>query len=146
MTSYLFGLIGSLATLALVAELLRRGRLREKFAALWIAVGVLVLAACLFPGLLYGLADLLGFQAPINLVLFVSALVLLVVSVQLSAEVGTLEEESRTLAEESALLRLAAERLSNRVDELEAASTLRSPSKSPKLDDGDAQADDGSPA
>lgn len=120
MTAYAFGVAGSLATLVLIAELLRRGRLREKFAALWIAVGIVVLVACVFPGLLYAIADLLGFQAPINLVLFVSALVLLVVSVQLSAEVGTLEEESRTLAEEVAILRLNSERVTHRLARLEA--------------------------
>jgi len=123
MSAYTFALGLSLLTLVLIAELLRRGRLREKFAALWIVVGLVVLVSSIFPRVLFTLSDALGIAAPINLVFFVSALVLLVVAVQLSAEIGTLEEETRTLAEEVALLRLTAERLEARLTDAPAKRT-----------------------
>ncbi len=109
--SYWFALVGSVVTLAVMAELLRRRRLREKFAVLWLVVGVGVLVFSVVPGLLFWLARILGIAAPINLVFFVAALVLLVVSVQLSAEISTLEDENRVLAEEIGVLRLRVERL-----------------------------------
>lgn len=114
MTGYLFALMGSLITLVLMFELLRRRRLREKYAALWISVAVVVIVVGAFPQILYWLADLVGITAPVNLLFFLSLLVLLVVCVQLSAEISSLEQESQTLAEESALLRLRMERLEER--------------------------------
>ncbi len=114
MTGYLFALVGSVLTLAFMFELLRRRRLREKYAALWIGVAVVVIVCGAFPQILYWAADLVGITTPINLLFFLSLLVLLVVCVQLSAEISSLEHEAQTLAEETALLRLRMERLEGR--------------------------------
>lgn len=111
MSGYVFAIVGALVTLAFMIELLRRRRLREKYAALWITVAVLVLVAVGFPHLLERAASLVGVTLPVNLVFFVALLLLLVVCVQLSAEVSTLEQETQTLAEEVALLRNRVERL-----------------------------------
>jgi hypothetical protein len=112
---YLFALLGGLVTLVFMVELLRRRRLREKYAALWIAVAVVVALGACFPQLTNWLAELVGVTTPVNLVFFLGLLVLLVVCVQLSAEVSGLEHENQTLAEESALLRNRIERLERRV-------------------------------
>jgi hypothetical protein len=111
MSGYVFAIGGALVTLGFMIELLRRRRLREKYAALWITVAVLVLVAVGFPHLLERAASLVGVTLPVNLVFFVALLLLLVVCVQLSAEVSTLEQETQTLAEEVALLRNRVERL-----------------------------------
>ncbi|GEL45185.1 hypothetical protein CHO01_03010 [Cellulomonas hominis] len=60
----------------------------------------------IFPGLAFWLSDLVGVQTPANLLFALASLVLLGVCIQLSTEVSALEEETRTLAEEVALLRL----------------------------------------
>jgi hypothetical protein len=109
---YLFALVGGLVTLAFMVELLRRRRLREKYAALWIGVAVVVLVGAFFPQIPARIAELVGVTTPVNLVFFLGMLVLLVVCVQLSGEVSGLEQENQTLAEESALLR-------NRIEVLE---------------------------
>ncbi|MCU1432632.1 MAG: hypothetical protein JWP95_1737 [Actinotalea sp.] len=98
-------LVCVLLALALL-HLLRTRRIREKYAAIWILLsgGVLVLAA--FPQVAFWISDLVGVQTPVNLVFALAIVVLLAVCVQLSAEVSGLEEETRTLAEEIALLRL----------------------------------------
>jgi hypothetical protein len=105
------GLTAAILTTLFVVELLRRGYLREKFAALWLAVsaGVLVMAA--FPRIVGWAADLLGVQVPANLLFFLTAVLLLLVSVQLSYEVSRQEARTRRLAEEIALLREAVRRL-----------------------------------
>ena len=105
-------IVAAVAALALVFELLRRRRLREKYAAIWvvIALGTLIVAA--FPQILRWVADLIGIQAPSNLLFFGSLIVLFAVSLQLSREVGLLEEQSRRLAEEVGTLTM-------RVDALE---------------------------
>jgi hypothetical protein len=103
--TYLVGLVAAVSTLAFVVEMLRRGILREKFAALWLLVAVALLVMALFPTLLSRLATAVGIAVPANLLFFVSGIVLLLVSVQLSYEVSRLEARTRRLAEEVALLR-----------------------------------------
>lgn len=98
------GLAAALVTLATVAELLRRGILRERFAALWLAVGILLVVLAIFPQALRTAAEMLGFEVPSNLLFFGSILFLLLVAVQLSFEVSRLEARTRRLAEEVALL------------------------------------------
>lgn len=96
-------------TLFLMIDLLRRHQLREKYAILWLLVSLAVLVIAVFPGVLSFSARLTGVQTPSNLLFFVAALVLLIVCVQLSWEVSRLEDETRALAEEVAILRLEAQ-------------------------------------
>lgn len=114
-------LLLALALLLLVFELLRRRRLREKYAAIWVAVAAGTMLLSIFPGLLYSAASLLGVQTPSNLLFLISLVVLLSISLQLSGEVGQLEEQTRTLAEEVGSLRLELEHLQERLDAVETA-------------------------
>ena len=105
-------IVAAVAALVLVFELLRRRRLREKYAAIWVVIAVGTVVVAMFPQILRWLADLIGIQTPSNLLFFGSLIVLFAVSLQLSREVGLLEEQSRRLAEEIGTLRM-------RVDALE---------------------------
>jgi len=107
---YVLGLVGALVTLAFVFELLRRRHLREKYAVLWVAIGLGGLIVSLFPAVLTWLSGLVGVELPSNLLLLGALFVLLLMNVQHSFEVGRLEERTRTLAEEVALLRLEQQR------------------------------------
>jgi hypothetical protein len=104
------GLVAGLVVLALMVSLLRRRQLKEKYAVLWLGASVPVAVLAVFPGSLDAVADVLGVADPVNLLLFVAVLVLLGVCVHLSWESSRLEDETRTLAEEVALLRLQVER------------------------------------
>jgi len=106
MSGYGFALVLCLAVLALLVQLLRTRRIREKYAAIWITVAVAVCVLGAFPEVVFWLADLVGVETPVNLLFALAFLVLLAVCLQLSGETSTLEEQSRTLAEEVALLRL----------------------------------------
>lgn len=113
MSGYYFALVLAVATVLLLGWLLRTRRLREKYAFLWfgLAVGICVLGA--FPGALFAVASISGVETPVNVLFSGAIVVLLLVSVQLSAEMSQLEEETRTVAESVALLQA-------RVDALEA--------------------------
>ncbi|MBQ1047180.1 DUF2304 domain-containing protein [Micromonospora sp. C51] len=102
------GLTG-LLLLATIVELLRRRQLREKYGMLWLGLLFVVIPLSLFPRLLDGVADLLGVASGVSLVLFLGIVFLLLVCIHLSWEVSALEEETRTLAEEFALLRAEVE-------------------------------------
>ena len=97
--------ICGLIVIAVILELVRRRQLREKYAMLWLAVGLLVIPMSLFPRALDSLAISLGVASGVSLVLFLGIVFLLLVCVHLSWEVNRLEEETRTLAEDLALLR-----------------------------------------
>ena len=105
------GLLGAITILLTLFEMMRRHRLREKYAVIWfiLAVGAFVLAVA--PSLLVAISNALGLQVPSNLVFFVASLVLLGLSLQHSFELGRGEDRVRTLAEEIALLRLRVEEL-----------------------------------
>lgn len=115
-SGYLFAVALCVLLVALVLFLLRTRRMREKYAGIWITLAVAIAVVAAFPGLAFWLADLVGVEAPVNLLFAVGFLVLLVVVIQLSTEISSLEEETRTLAEEIALLRLEVTDVTARVD------------------------------
>lgn len=96
--------VTGLVLLAVIVELLRRRQLREKYALLWLLVGLAVTPLALRPRLLDRVAQTLGVVSGVSLVLFLAVVFLLLVCVHLSWEVSRLEEETRTLAEHIALL------------------------------------------
>lgn len=100
------GVVGSLVTLGVLFEMLRRRRLREKYAVFWVVVALFTLVVAAFPRLLVWLSDAAGVAVPANLLFFLASMVLLVVSIQHSHELGRMEDRTRTLAEEVALLRM----------------------------------------
>ena len=113
----LISVIAALAALVLVFELLRRRRLREKYAAIWVVIAVGTVIVAIFPQILRWLADLIGIQTPSNLLFFGSLIVLFAVSLQLSREVGLLEEQSRRLAEEVGTLSMRLDALEKPSDQ-----------------------------
>jgi len=106
----ILGVVGSVVILLSLFEMLRRHRLREKYALLWglVALGALTVAA--FPGILTWATDAIGLQVPANLLFFVASLVIMILTLQHSSELGRLEERTRTLAEDLALLQVELER------------------------------------
>jgi hypothetical protein len=112
--SFLMGIVVVVAILFFVFEMLRRQKLREKYAVLWIIIGLGTLLLAAFPRLLELASALLGIQVPANL-LFIMTLVLLVgVCLHLSQEQSQAEDEVRILAEEVAILRSEVENMKRR--------------------------------
>ena len=95
----------ALVLLGFIIELLRRRQLQEKYAILWLAVSVIMVPLAFFPTIVNKVAVTIGFASGVSLVLFVGIVFLLLVCMHLSWEVSRLEEETRTLAEDVALLR-----------------------------------------
>jgi hypothetical protein len=101
----------ALAIVGVVFEMLRRKKLREKYAALWLFVGIGTLVLAAFPRLLTIVTEFSGVQLPSNLLFIISILLLLGVCLHLSWEFSVVEDETRTLAEEVAILRALIEAL-----------------------------------
>ncbi|PFG32533.1 DUF2304 domain-containing protein [Sanguibacter antarcticus] len=111
MSGYYFALACCIGLVFFLVVLLRRQRMREKYALMWIVVSVTVCILGAFPGVVGDIARTVGVETPSNLLFALALLVLLGVSIQLSVEITELEEESRTLTEEVALLRYDVEQL-----------------------------------
>ncbi|MDF9813798.1 DUF2304 domain-containing protein [Streptomyces sp. SPB162] len=97
--------VTGLAVLACIVELLRRQQLREKYAALWLLIGLIIAPLGFFPTWLDSIANKLGVASGVSLVLFAGFVLVLLVTLHLSWESSRLEAETRTLAEEVALIR-----------------------------------------
>ncbi len=130
-STFTLGIIGGALILFVLFEMLRRQRLREKYAVIWILVVAITVILAVFPGTLIASADLLGVEVPANLLFFGAIMLLLVISIQLSYEIGRLEERTRTLAEEVALLRLQQE--SHRGDQAPHVPDARPVHEAPEL-------------
>jgi hypothetical protein len=104
------GALGALVVIAVVLRFVTRRRLLVKYAALWLVVSVLLVILALIPGSLSGLADLLGFKVPSNLLFFTGFLLLLLVTLQLCVELSDVERRLQRLAEELAIMQEADER------------------------------------
>ena len=115
--SQILGIIAAGVTLIVVIELTRRGKLKERHALWWLIAGVMALIIGIFPGILDNVAAFVGVEVPINLVFFVSIAVLFLVCIQSSTELTSLEEKTRILAEESALLKRRIEELESQIND-----------------------------
>lgn len=105
-TNTVLGLAGSVLTLGLLFEMLRRRKLRGKYAIFWAVVAVLTLIVALAPQTLFWLSEVIGVQVPANLLFFVASMTLMAISIHHSHDLGRLEERTRILAEELAVLRM----------------------------------------
>jgi hypothetical protein len=119
------GVVLALVMLVIVTVLLLTRRLREKYAALWIIIGLGILILGLFPGLLLGLTSAFGVVLPANLIFAMAILLLLGVSLHLSWELSQAEDEIRRAAEELAILRADHDVLARRIESLERGDTHR---------------------
>jgi hypothetical protein len=111
MGSTVAAFIFALVVVGIVLELVRRKVFREKYAALWLIIGVSALVLAGWPGLLSDVSKFLGVQVASNLLFALCIILLLGVCLHLSWELSVVEDENRTLAEEVAILRTAVERL-----------------------------------
>lgn len=122
MSGYAFAIASCIGLIGFLVVLLRTRRLREKYAIIWMVVGVGLLVLGAFPGTMGTLARAVGVQTPSNLLFAIALIVLLLVCIQLSVEITSLEEESRTLVEEVALLRFDVERMARGLESGRASS------------------------
>ena len=92
-------------SLLFILRLVRQRKLQGKYALLWVSVGLFLLAFAIVPDVLVPISDVVG-VAYEPAVFFLAAIAFLfLVIVHFSYELSRLEDRTRTLAEELALLR-----------------------------------------
>lgn len=105
------------AVLILIFDLVRRQKLKEKYAILWMTLGLATIVLAIFPRILYWLAGLVGVQIPSNLLFALTLALLVGVAVHLSWELSRSETRTRRLAEEVAILRTQVDLVSSGPDD-----------------------------
>jgi hypothetical protein len=105
MANRTFFIIFAVITILVVVELLRRSVLREKYAVFWALIATTFFVFAIFPAAPSKISQSLGFETTSNFILALVIGMLMLVVMQLSLEVGKLEDKIQTLAEESALSR-----------------------------------------
>lgn len=98
------GLVGALLIALVVLRLVLHRRLLVKYATLWLFVSALLVLMTAIPTSLTTVSDLVGFEVPANFLFLSGFVLLLVIAVQLSVELTSVERRVQRLAEEVALL------------------------------------------
>ena len=98
-------LVVAFCSVAFILELVRRRQLREKYALLWLVVGTSGMLLSIFRPVLDTISIFLGIAYGPSAFFLFATLFLFGVVAHLSWEVSRLEERTRKLAEEIALLR-----------------------------------------
>jgi hypothetical protein len=93
----------AIAFMLMILELIRRDRLQERFSVVWFVAGIGMLAGAAFPGLLSGVADLMGVRNT-NVALFsIILLLLLGLALNFSVIMSRQAAQITRLAQERAL-------------------------------------------
>ena len=108
--------MASLLLLAVVLELVRRGRLKERYALLWLVVSLTGLVVGVFPVIILVMSRLFRLQY-VTLLFIVSFLFLLGIVLAFSVVISRLSERNRDLAQEVALLAHQVRKLEQKRDE-----------------------------
>ena len=96
--------LAALALLLVVLELVRRRRLLERYALLWLAVGIALVVLGAWRGLLTRVSQAIGIAAPPNALFAVGLGFLLIIVLNFSVAVSRLTDQSKILAQRLALL------------------------------------------
>jgi hypothetical protein len=91
--------------IAFIIHLVRSRRLRAKYSVLWFSIGLGLAVLAIFPGLLEWISDRFGIDYPPATFMLLAMSFLLVLVLHFSWELSRLEDRTRALAEEHALLR-----------------------------------------
>jgi hypothetical protein len=94
----------SLIFLIFVFELVRRNKLKEKYALLWLVTGFGILLLASWNTLLVRLTNLLGIVMPINTVFFFGIFFVILINLHFSVVISHLTDQNKRLAQKIALL------------------------------------------
>lgn len=102
--SHVFAVFLTLVSLVSIVSMVRTRQLRVKYSMLWLTVGAAMAVLAASPSLLNSVSRLVGINYPPATLFLGTTVLLLLVAVHFSWELSRLEERTRVVAEELALL------------------------------------------
>jgi hypothetical protein len=100
----ILAIIASTALLVFVLELVRRRRLQERYALLWLVSTVFLLILASWRDALTKVADLVGIAYPPNALFFLAFAAILIVLLHFSVVISRLSDQTKILAQRLAML------------------------------------------
>ena len=97
-------IVASLGLLVVILELVRRRRLLERYALLWLFSALVLLSLAVWKGLLEEVADTIGIFYPPSALFVIAFGFILVLLLHFSIAVSRLADQSKVLAQRLALL------------------------------------------
>ncbi len=113
----LVAIIGAAALLITVLELVRRRRLMERYALLWLLSAVVLLALAIWRGALATISHGVGVIYPPNALFFIAFGFVLLLLLHFSSIISRLSDQSKVLAQRLALLEERLRRQEQLVDD-----------------------------
>ena len=107
-------LAGGLALLIGIVELIRKRRLREEYALLWIAASISVVVLALSRPLLWAVAAAVGVYYPPMVLPLIAGFFGMLLAIHFSLVISRLSSENRLLAQDVALMKLELAELKGR--------------------------------
>jgi hypothetical protein len=96
-------IIGAIALLMVVLEMVRRRRLLERYALLWLFSAIVILGLAVWRGALERVATAVGIYSPPNALFFIALGFILLLLLHFSAAVSRLADQSKVLAQRQAI-------------------------------------------
>lgn len=94
-----------------IVNMVRNKKVDLRYALSWLMVGTIVLIFDIFPGLIAGLAELVGISLASNAVFFMGFVFVVMLIFLLTVSVSNLSVKNKKLTQEMALLREEVERM-----------------------------------
>lgn len=101
----ILAIVGSGTVLLLVVELIRRGRLKERYSLLWLFASGVLLVLSSSRNILEYISNRVGIYYPPSFLFLLAFLFLLLITLHFSVTISGLSEKNKRLAQELALLR-----------------------------------------
>jgi hypothetical protein len=115
-------IVGAVALLLIVLEMVRRRRLMERYALLWMFSALIILGLAVWQDALNVIARQMGIISAPNALFFVAVAFILLLLLHFSTAMSRLSDQSKVLAQRQAILE-------ERVRRAEASGVLRPPEK-----------------
>ena len=112
-------IVAALALLIVVLELVRRRRLMERYALLWLFSAIVILGLAIWQDALEQLAEAMGILSAPNALFFVAVGFILLLLLHFSAAMSRLSDQSKVLAQRQAILEQRIRELENPAHQLE---------------------------
>jgi hypothetical protein len=109
--------LAALVLLVIILELIRRRRLQERYAVLWLITGVTMLVLALWRDGLAQISDLVGIAYPPSALFVIVSLFILAVLLHYSTVISRLSDQNKILAQRLALLERDVEEASGAPEE-----------------------------
>lgn len=98
-------IVMAVGLLVFIIDTVRRRRLREEYAWLWVLIGIIILVLSLWQDFLRTITSLLGIELPINTVFFFGLMFVVFINLHFSVKISQLTDQVKRLTQELAIRR-----------------------------------------